>query len=195
MPETFGSITSSSTRSGATASNRSSASTPSRATWTRKPSRCSPTVSASTNDSSSSTTSTVGSWVIVLILPPRWSVTPTGPGPAGMRECERGALALVRLHPDLAAVVGGDVADDRQAETGAAGLAAAGPVDPVEALEDALEVALGDADAVVGHGDLDPLAVGRSATRRSWRPRRSTSPRSRGGWRSPTRAAAGRRRP
>ena len=39
MPETFGNITSSSTRSGWTASNRSSASAPSRATWTRKPSR------------------------------------------------------------------------------------------------------------------------------------------------------------
>ena len=59
MPDTFGSITSSSTRSGWTASNRSSAWAPSRATCTRKPSRRSPTVRASTKDSSSSTTSTV----------------------------------------------------------------------------------------------------------------------------------------
>ena len=89
-------------------------------------------------------------------------VTPTGPGPAGMVECERRALALLGLHPDLTAVVGGNVADDGEAETGAAGLAAAGAVDPVEAFEDALEVALGDADALVGDGDVDRLAIGRS---------------------------------
>ena len=53
-------------------------------------------------------------------------------------------------------MVRGDVADDGQAEPGAAGVAAAGAVDPVEALEDALEVAAGDADAVVAHGDVDP---------------------------------------
>ena len=47
------------------------------------------------------------------------------------------------LDPHLAAVVAGDVAHDREAQAGAAGLAAAGPVDPVEALEDALEVARG----------------------------------------------------
>ena len=34
-------------------------------------------------------------------------------------------------------------------------VAAAGPVDPVEALEDALEVARRDADAVVGDVELD----------------------------------------
>src|SRR3546814_7809381 len=44
MPETFGSITSSSTTSGRTASNISSAASPSLATCTRKPSRDSPTV-------------------------------------------------------------------------------------------------------------------------------------------------------
>ena len=65
-------------------------------------------------------------------------------------EGERGALALAGAHGDLAAVVGGDVADDGQAEPGAAGVAAAGPVDPVEALEDAVEVAGRDADALVG---------------------------------------------
>ena len=56
MPDTLGSITSSSTRSGFTASKMSSASAPSRATWTRNPSRLSPTVRASTKESSSSTT-------------------------------------------------------------------------------------------------------------------------------------------
>ncbi len=48
IPEMRGSITSSSTRSGRTASNRSSASAPSVATSTRNPSRFSPTWSAST---------------------------------------------------------------------------------------------------------------------------------------------------
>ena len=62
---------------------------------------------------------------------------------AGQRDAqdERRALALLRRHEHVAAVVGGDVADDRQAEPGAAGVAAAGPVDAVEALEDAVEVA------------------------------------------------------
>jgi hypothetical protein len=60
MPDTRGSITSSSTRSGLTMSNRFSASMPSRAISTRNPSRLSPTLSASMKLSSSSTTSTVG---------------------------------------------------------------------------------------------------------------------------------------
>src|SRR5690349_9077516 len=58
IPDTFGSMTSSSTTSGLTSSNTSSASAPSRATWTVKPSRSSPTVSASMKESSSSTTRT-----------------------------------------------------------------------------------------------------------------------------------------
>ena len=61
---------------------------------------------------------------------------------------------------DLAVVVRDHVADDGEAEAGAAGLAAAGLVDPVEALEDPLEVAGRDADAVVGDGDLDLVALG-----------------------------------
>ena len=65
MPDTLGSITSSSTRSGPTASNTSSASAPSRATLTRKPSRFNPTVRASTKESSSSTTRMVASGVLM----------------------------------------------------------------------------------------------------------------------------------
>ena len=83
---------------------------------------------------------------------------------------ERGALALARRHPHLAAVVGGDVAHDRQPETGAAGLAAAGPVDPVEALEDPLEVAGRDADAVVARPSSRPSR--RPVSARDLRPRR-----------------------
>ena len=59
MPLIRGSITSSSTMSGATASNMSSACGPSDATSTRKPSRAKPMRKASTKLISSSTTSTV----------------------------------------------------------------------------------------------------------------------------------------
>ena len=45
------------------------------------------------------------------------------------------------------------VLDDREAQPGAAQLAAAGLVDAVEPLEDARQVVAGDADA--GVGDLD----------------------------------------
>ena len=57
----------------------------------------------------------------------------------------------------VAAVVAGDVAHDRQAETRAAGRPAARPVDAIEPLEDTVEVALRDADALVGDADLDPV--------------------------------------
>ena len=50
-------------------------------------------------------------------------------------------------------------------EAGAAGVAAAGPVDAVEALEDPLEVACRDPDAVVAHRDRDrsPSTLARRA--------------------------------
>ncbi|CAM4153179.1 hypothetical protein JAAN108728_13830 [Janibacter anophelis] len=60
---------------------------------------------------------------------------------------------------DVAAVVGADVLDDRQAETGAAGGPGAGGVHPVEALEDAGLLVLGDARPLVGDGDLDRVAL------------------------------------
>ena len=49
--------------------------------------------------------------------------------------------------------------DDGQAEAGAAGGAGAGLVGPVEPLEDPVDVVRGDADALVGDGDLDPVVV------------------------------------
>ena len=48
-----------------------------------------------------------------------------------------------------------DVLDDAEAEAGAARVAAAGRVDAEEALEHAIALGLGDADALVGDGDLD----------------------------------------
>src|SRR4051812_45699947 len=69
------------------------------------------------------------------------------------------ALALPRLDLDPAAVVVSDMADDGQAEAGAAGVAGPRPVDPVEPLEDPAEVAGGDADAVVAHGHGDRAAL------------------------------------
>jgi hypothetical protein len=58
-------------------------------------------------------------------------------------------------------VGGRDVLDDGQAEAGAAGGAVPGRVDPVEALEDAVELVGGDADALVDDRDLDGVLVGR----------------------------------
>jgi hypothetical protein len=54
------------------------------------------------------------------------------------------------------------VADDGQAQPGAAGLPAARRIDAVEALEDPVVLVVGDADAVVGHHQLDPRALGPS---------------------------------
>src|SRR5690348_30887 len=72
---------------------------------------------------------------------------------------EGGALSFGAPHRDLPAVRGGHVLDDRQTQPGAAGGTGAGRVDAVEALEDALLVLVRDADALVGHGDLDVVAA------------------------------------
>ena len=56
----------------------------------------------------------------------------------------------------LATVVAGDVTDDREAEPGAAGRPRPCPVDPVEPLEDAVEVTSGNADPGVGDRQGDP---------------------------------------
>ena len=62
------------------------------------------------------------------------------------------------------------VADDREAEAGASGLAAPTAVDAVEALEDALEVVGGDAHAPVGHRQPHDRAAEheRGVSRRGW---------------------------
>ena len=51
---------------------------------------------------------------------------------------------------DVAVVGLDDVLDDGQAQAGAAQLAAAGPVDAVESLEDPRQVLAGDAAAAIG---------------------------------------------
>src|SRR5689334_2852768 len=69
------------------------------------------------------------------------------------------AFAFAGVDVHVPAVVAGDVAHDRQAQARAASGPAAGAVDAVEALEDAVAIARRDADAVVGHGQLDVVAV------------------------------------
>src|SRR6201992_1406308 len=48
---------------------------------------------------------------------------------------------------------------DREAQAGTAGGPRTGRIDPVEAFEDPLQVALGDADALVFDADLHPVPV------------------------------------
>ncbi len=84
IPESRGSMRSSSTRSGLTEAKSRRASLPSRATVTSKPSRVSPMTSASMNDSSSSASSTLvcdssataGGCVLMPRTPGDWA----GPG-------------------------------------------------------------------------------------------------------------------
>ena len=60
-----------------------------------------------------------------------------------------------------------DVLGDSEAETGAARLAGAGFVDPVETLEDAVEVLGGDSRPEVPHGELDANRRARARRRRT----------------------------
>src|SRR5262249_31590082 len=152
---------------GPTASNRSRAWAPSRATWTRKPSRRSPMERASTKLSSSSTTRTVVSACVLItsvlstrFLDRRRRAHGDRPGPSGHAEREGRPGPFTRRHGPPAAMVGGDVAHDREPEAGTPCLAAARPVDPVEPLEDAIEVTRRDADPVIAHVDVDPRSVG-----------------------------------
>src|SRR5690606_31077592 len=78
----------------------------------------------------------------------------------GQAQGERRALAGLGPHGDLAAVVGGDVLDDAQAEPGATRVARARRVDAVAALEQARPRLGRDADALVDDGDLDHPAPG-----------------------------------
>ncbi len=66
-------------------------------------------------------------------------------------QSEGRPFAFPGLHVDPPLVVVGHVANDRKAEPGPAGVTAAAVVDPVEALEDPVEVAGRDADPVIGH--------------------------------------------
>ena len=76
------------------------------------------------------------------------------PSRDGQPQGEGGPLALLAPDRDLAAVRGGHVLDDGQPQPGPAGGAGPGRVDPVEALEDPLQVPLRDADALVRDADL-----------------------------------------
>ncbi|EPH46818.1 putative Hybrid signal transduction histidine kinase J [Streptomyces aurantiacus JA 4570] len=73
---------------------------------------------------------------------------------------EGGAAARLARRVDLAAEQPRDLPADRQAEAGAAVLAARGAVGLLERLEDHPHLAGGDADAGVGHGERDQVGVG-----------------------------------
>src|SRR5215472_8960037 len=154
IPDLWGSQMSSRTTSGRTRSNMASPSIPSRATVTRKPSRFNPTTSASMKDSSSSMTSTEMVSVRVII----WDSfsggdfvgRDFGDGNGGQVEVEDRSFALHRRDANGAPVVGRNVSDDRQPETGSARGPGAGPVDPVEPLEDSLQIAGRNTDSLVG---------------------------------------------
>ena len=64
------------------------------------------------------------------------------------------------LYRHIAAVSLGDVFDDGQAQAGAAELATARLVHPVEPFEQPGEVFFGDAHALVGESDLDLIGHG-----------------------------------
>src|SRR5581483_11365640 len=165
IPDKRGSMRSSNTRSGSTEANSRRASLPSRATVTANPSRARPTIRASMKDSSSSASRT---FVRASSAATGWTELTAGApvtrraAPCSCRvlrraredEGEGRSLPLAGVDLDPALVVARHVADDRETEARAAGVAAAPVVDPIETLEDALEVAGRDTDAAVGHHQL-----------------------------------------
>src|SRR6185312_320382 len=70
-------------------------------------------------------------------------------------EDECGAGPLIAFAPDRAAVALDDLLADRQPQPAA--LVFAGAVQPLERLEDTPAVLLGDADAVVAHGEAPDI--------------------------------------
>src|SRR5215217_4410175 len=84
------------------------------------------------------------------------------------RQGERRSRSRLTPQPDGSVVIGGDVLDDRQAESGAAGGTRTCLVYAEEPLEYALLILAGDADAAVGDGDLDVVASATAADRH-WR--------------------------
>ncbi len=81
-----------------------------------------------------------------------------GANGAGEHNVEGGAGAEVALGPDGAAVLLDDAAADGEAEAGAALLAGVGGLNLLEAVEDGVELFVGDAAAFVG--DLEENGVG-----------------------------------
>src|ERR1700746_365565 len=75
-------------------------------------------------------------------------------GPQRYEQGEGGSEALGAAHGDLAVVGGHHVLDDGQPEAGAPGRARPRRADPGEAIEDPLQIAFGDTDALVGHAEL-----------------------------------------
>ena len=73
---------------------------------------------------------------------------------------ERAALTLRSTRPSTSPPwSAGHVSHDREPEPGSTGRPAAGPIDTVETLEDAIEVTLGDTDTLVDDDDLDHVCV------------------------------------
>src|SRR6185437_536035 len=72
-------------------------------------------------------------------------------------QAHRGAALGPRAGGDLAVLGLGQAADDEQPDADAAEPAAVSGLTLEEPVEDALVIALGDADALVLHGDLDPV--------------------------------------
>ena len=81
--------------------------------------------------------------------------------PRGERqgEVERRALALAALRPDAAAMQLDELLADGEPEAGAVGLLGERVVEPLERLEQALEVDRRDPDAGVGDRDVQRLRL------------------------------------
>ena len=91
----------------------------------------------------------------LLLAAPRLGLHLVGRGFDQRKADREGRTASgARPQPHLSAVALHRVLDDRETETGAARASRASLVGAVEALEDALLVALGDPDAAVGDRDL-----------------------------------------
>ena len=82
------------------------------------------------------------------------------------RDGERAARARLALHRDGAAVQGGQLVHQRQADAGALARAGGRPRHPVEALEQVRQLVGDDPDAGVGHAQHEPRRRRRAARRR-----------------------------
>src|SRR5689334_14969836 len=154
VPLIPGSIRSSSTMSAPARSNSARADGPSATTVASKPSLRRRKARGSAKDSSSSTINTLVIGLLVLSLVLHFQVIITM-GVGGNRQGERRPRSRLAPQPDGSVVIGCDVFNDRQAQSGTAGGPGAGLVYAEEPLEHPLLVLACDADAAVGHRDLD----------------------------------------
>src|SRR3954469_4375111 len=81
------------------------------------------------------------------------------------RQRERRTRTGLTPQPDGAVVIGRDVLDDGQSQSGAAGGPRPRRVDAEESLEHPLLIVAGDADASIGHRDLDVVAASAATDR------------------------------